>query len=200
MNHQSKPIIPGLLLIAAGLFIFFYQWQRWSLSWLSWPYYLILPGIFVIILSLFNERDTGEGFSIFGFILTTIGGILLFQFRTNLWETWAYMWALIPLSVGLGQILHALIFPNPKKFREGLETFRTSLILFIIFTAGFELLIFRRNYFIRPYGFAILIILAGLLIIFKNMDKKIYKPKSRIKHDEMLSDQDLPSEETKNEA
>ncbi|MCE5222611.1 hypothetical protein LLG10_00255 [bacterium] len=199
MNLNRKSIIPGLLLIATGLFIFFYQWQGWSLSWLSWPYYLILPGIFMIILSWFNEGDTGEGFSIFGFILTTIGGILCFQNQTNLWETWAYMWTLIPLSVGLGQILHALIFPNPNKTREGFRTFRTGLILFIIFAIGFEFLIFRRNYFIRSHGFAILIILTGLLIVFKSTGKKIDKPKSHVKHDEKLSNQDLSSEETENE-
>ena len=198
MNRQSKPIIPGLLLIAAGLFIFFYQWQRWSLSWLSWPYYLILPGIFVIILSLFNEGDTGEGLTIFGFILTTIGGILYFQLQTNLWETWAYMWALIPLSVGIGQILHALIFPNPNNSREGFQTFRTGLILFIIFAAGFEVLIFRRNNFFRSFGFAILIVLAGLLIIFKNTDKKLFKQNTRTKPDEKIPDQDMSSKEMKN--
>ena len=200
MNQHYKPIIPGLLLITAGLFIFFYQWQRWSLSWLSWPFYLILPGIFVIIFSLFNEGDTGEGFSVFGFILTTIGGILYFQNLTNLWETWAYMWALIPLSVGLGQILHALVFPNPNKSRGGFQTFRTGLILFIIFATGFEVLIFRRNNFFRSFGFAILIILAGLLIIFKNSDKKIIKPKTHTKPDERIPDRDMSSEEMKNEA
>jgi hypothetical protein len=101
--------------------------------------------------------------------------------------------------VGLGQILHALIFPNPNKSREGFQTFRTGLILFIIFAAGFELLIFRRNYFFTSFGFAILIILAGLLIIFKNADKKIFKSTSGTKPGEKLLDQDIPAEETENE-
>lgn len=197
MNHH-KPIIPGLLLIMAGLLIFAYQWLGWSFSWLSWPYFLMLPGVFVILLSFFNEGDTGEGLTIFGFILTTIGGILYFQYKTNLWETWAYMWALIPLSVGLAQILHSLVFPNPEKSREGFQTFRTGLILFVIFAAGFELLIFRRNPFFRSFGFAILIVLAGLLMIFKNVDTKQLPTKKVTKPNHEAPDQDTPADESKN--
>jgi len=176
MNYRNKTIIPGLLLIAAGLFIFAVQWLGWSFSWLSWPFYIILPGVFVIILSLLNERDTAEGLMIFGFILTTVGGILYFQWKTNYWETWAYLWALIPLSVGLAQMLYSLIYTNHDKLKEGVQTFQTDLILLIVFTAGFELLIFRRNHFLQPYGYAIVMIMVGLLIIFRKTRTQRHLP------------------------
>lgn len=194
MKRLNNTIIPGLLLIIVGLFIFVYQWLGWSFSWLSWPFFIILPGIFVIILSLLVEGNTGEGLTIFGFILTTIGGILYFQWKTNHWETWAYLWALIPLSVGLAQMLHSLVYTNHHKLREGLQTFQTGLILFICFTAGFELLLFRRNYFFQPFGFAILMILAGLLIIFRKTRTKrqlpnaIHQPKEGMNKEETISD------------
>lgn len=171
MNQNNRLLVPGILLILAGILIFVLQWQGWSLNWLIWPLYILLPGIFIVLSSLFIEGDTGEGLSIFGSILTALGCILLFQYKTDLWETWAYMWALIPLSVGVGQIIHALIYKNTVKSHEGLHTFRTGLILFVIFAAGFELLIFKRPSSFKSIGFAILFILAGLLIIFQSKKK-----------------------------
>jgi len=178
MNRRNTTIVPGILLIGIGILLFAFQLQGWSWRWFSWPFYLILPGILIILSSLFLEDDTGEGLTIFGFILTAVGGILYFQYRTHLWETWAYMWALIPLSVGLGQIVHSLVSRNIDKANEGFQTFRTGLILFIVFAVGFELLIFRRNHFLQTTGFAIAMILIGLLIIFRNVRIKRFPSKA----------------------
>lgn len=195
MNYRNKTIIPGLLLIAAGLFIFAAQWLGWSFNWLGWPFYIILPGVFVIIFSLFNEGETAEGLTILGFILITVGGILYFQWKTDHWETWAYLWALIPLSVGLAQMLYSLIYTNHDKLKEGVQTFQTGLILLIAFAAGFELLIFRRNHFLQPYGYAILLILVGLLIIFRKTRIQRHLPPKSHQSKEDSNKEETPSDD-----
>jgi len=82
------------------------------------------------------------------------------------------MWALIPTSVGLGQLLHASLFKNKSKSRESFEIIRTGLMLFVIFAGVFEFLIFHRNTFFKSFGLAVLCILVGLLILLQSMKKR----------------------------
>jgi hypothetical protein len=72
-------------------------------------------------------------------IVAGIGGILYYQNATNNWESWAYLWTLIPGFVGIGQILSGIIGGDfMANLREGLRLLVTSAILFTIFATIFN--------------------------------------------------------------
>lgn len=81
-------------------------------------------GLFVIGL-LTGEPDMAIPACIVG----GIGGILYFQAIGVLtWQSWAYMWTLIPGFVGLGLLIAGLLNWKRKQIGEGLESLLTSAV------------------------------------------------------------------------
>jgi hypothetical protein len=71
--------------------------------------------------------------------LQGIGGILYYQNATGNWQSWAYMWTLIPGFAGIGTILAGLLGDDLKQsLRQGLNTLVVSVILFAIFGTFFH--------------------------------------------------------------
>ena len=67
-------------------------------------------------------------------IVGGIGGILYLQNSGVLtWESWAYMWTLIPGFVGIGVFLAGLIKWDRKGIIDGLQTFLVGAVLFLVF-------------------------------------------------------------------
>jgi hypothetical protein len=84
----------------------------------------------VVIGVLTGEADMLVPASIVG----GIGGILFLQNSGVLtWESWAYVWTLIPGFVGLGILLAGLIKWKKKQIFEGLQTMLVSTVLFLVF-------------------------------------------------------------------
>ena len=69
----------------------------------GWPFFVIIPGVILMLSSLIPKPPGGVGFAIAGSIVTTVGLVLLYQEQTAHWESWAYAWALVgPGAAGLG--------------------------------------------------------------------------------------------------
>ena len=72
-------------------------------------------------------------------IVAGIGSILYYQNATGNWESWAYMWTLIPGFAGVGSILAGILGENFKSsVRHGLNSLIVSAILFAIFGTFFH--------------------------------------------------------------
>ena len=77
----------------------------------GWPYFVIIPGVALLVASLVRTPPHGVGLAIAGSIVTTVGAVLLYQQATGHWESWAYAWALVgPAAAGLGMVAYGLIF------------------------------------------------------------------------------------------
>ena len=119
--------IATLVVREAGVNLF-----GWIGAW-GWPFFIIVPGVVLLALALFPTPPRGVGFATAGAVVTTVGSILLYQWRTGHWESWAYAWALIPLFVGVALVLYGLLVRERGMVGNGLWM---AAIAALLFTAG----------------------------------------------------------------
>ena len=65
----------------------------------AWPMWVIFAGAILLVIGLLSGAPA---MAIPACIVAGIGGILYYQNATGNWDSWAYMWTLIPGFVGLG--------------------------------------------------------------------------------------------------
>jgi hypothetical protein len=163
----------GILLILVGILFFAGQWFNFNISDYGWPFFIIVPGAVLLVAGLITNSRKEEPMLILGSIATTIGLILLFQNATDLWASWAYAWALIPASVGVGQIAHGLLHGNGKTVQTGTRLLTIGLALFAIGAFFFEGIIgingfgFARSWLITLWP--LFLIGAGVLLLGQNL-------------------------------
>jgi hypothetical protein len=132
-------LVIGLILVVAGAIILVGRLTDITLGASSWPLWLIVPGVAMVIGSFAIPPRGGLGLAIPGAILTMVGVVLWFQAQTGLYATWAYAWALVaPTGVGLGMLLYGLVRRDGELVRDGLRTTLVGLGLFIGFGLFFE--------------------------------------------------------------
>lgn len=160
-NKRGSILIGSLLVLAGVLMLGQVIWpEAFKLAWgrITWPWIIIGVGAMFLIGSLL---ESAYGMAIPGTIITTIGGILLYQNQTGNWESWAYVWALIPSSVGLGMLIMGFLGKLPASARVGLWLLIGNLLLFLIFWSFFS----RETMTLVRYWPVALIALGGFLLI-----------------------------------
>lgn len=120
----SAPAVLGLLLILVGGAALVLRAADINLlptigRW-GWPFFIIVPGVVLLLAALLPAPPRGIGFATAGAIVTTVGGLLLYQNETGHWESWAYAWALIPTDVGIAMALYGLLARERGMVTSGL--------------------------------------------------------------------------------
>ncbi|HYK95078.1 MAG TPA: hypothetical protein VE011_04300 [Candidatus Dormibacteraeota bacterium] len=115
----------GVLLIAVGAIALVLReiagssvFEAMGSGW--WPFLVIVPGVVLLGASLVPAPPRGIGFAIAGAVVTTVGGLLLYQSQTAHWESWAYAWALLPLAAGLALVVYGRLAHAAGLVRSGL--------------------------------------------------------------------------------
>ncbi len=159
-------LIAGSILIVFGLLAllshFFSNFDFWSYVW---PIIIIaFGGLFFV--GMLAGGPSVSGLAVPGSILSILGLMMLFQNLTHHWESWAYSWTIILVSVGLGVFIMGAHTNNEYRRRAGLRVMKVGAILFIIFGGFFEMLFsaFRLNG-LSQYVFPALLILLGLYLV-----------------------------------
>jgi hypothetical protein len=169
MSDRNKPsIIIGTLLIAFGVLIFLGEIFK-STIFQFWPLFIIASGLMFFVAMFMAGKSTGY-LAIPGSIITTVGLILFYQALTNRWETWAYAWALIPLSVGIGMWIFGKFSELPDLCSGGRHVINVGLVLFVVFGIFFELLIgisgaTRNNELLWPLA----LVALGIYLLFSRL-------------------------------
>lgn len=136
-RNQRKGIVGGIILILLGLLFLANELFPQAFKFWDWPFIIIGLGLVFLLWAIL--AGTG-GLAVPGSILSGIGGILYYQNMTGDWESWAYIWALIPGFVGLGVIISGIIDGNIKEaFTSGLTLLVISGVLFFAFGSAFGL-------------------------------------------------------------
>jgi hypothetical protein len=105
----------------------------------GWPYFVIIPGVVLLIVSLFPTPPRGVGFAIAGSIVTVVGSVLLYQQTTGHWTSWAYTWALVgPGAAGLGMLVYGLIFGQRDLLAAGARLVAIAAVIFTVAYWYFE--------------------------------------------------------------
>lgn len=157
MKRQN--LVWGIILILLGGAFLVYQLFPDLLGGFRWPWILLALGVVFAIASLVGRVG---GLMIPGAILLGLGGIFLYQDTTGDWDSWAYIWALIPGFVGLGMLIGGLYDRELAGARPAaLIMMLVSLILFAVFGGflGLQPDILRF--------WPVLLILLGLFVLLK---------------------------------
>jgi hypothetical protein len=123
-----------------------------------WPLNMFLIGAGILIIGLVTGQP---GMAVPAAIVAGIGGIFYYQDFTHKYDSWSYMWALIPGFVGVGSILAGLLGDNTAhNLKRGLNMMVVSAVLFLVFASFFGGLQLLGN-----FGPAILLILLGMWVL-----------------------------------
>lgn len=108
MLAQRKPITAATILIGVGVLFLIINFFGIDFGRV-WPLiFLVIGAAFYIPIVLLPEaRAALAGLFIPGTILIGLGLIFFYNTLSGDWDSWAYMWTLIPAFVGIGLILAA---------------------------------------------------------------------------------------------
>jgi hypothetical protein len=163
MRKQGRTQLAlGIILILLGAWFIaqrtFPEVAAFAARFSDWPFTVIGVGVLLLLLGLILGAP---GLAVPAAIVSGIGGILYYQELTSNWESWSYMWTLIPGFVGVGVLLQGLLGEDTRRnLRHGLNLMVVSAVLFLVFAAflgGWNLL--------GNFGPAVLLILLGLWVL-----------------------------------
>ncbi len=167
MSKQNRTqLVLGLLLILLGVWFVAVQQvpvlKAWRDIQFEWPFYVVGAGAVILIVGLITGAPA---MAIPACIVAGIGGILYYQNRFSDWDSWSFLWTLIPGFVGIGTILTGLFGEDTRhNLGHGLNLVVISAVLFLVFAA-----IFQRLNILGPYGPAALLILLGIYVILRGI-------------------------------
>ncbi|MGD2148468.1 MAG: hypothetical protein PVH41_17370 [Anaerolineae bacterium] len=156
-RRRRANLAGGLVLILLGAGILVVQLLPGVQFWFSWPWLLIGVGVLLLVIG----SVTGvPALAVPACIVGGIGSILYYQATTGDWDSWAYVWALIPGFVGVGVLLSGLLGEEGSgAVRGGATLILISLVLFAVFGSFFGALGFLGQYW------PVLLILLGLVLL-----------------------------------
>ena len=167
MSRQNRTQLTlGILLVIVGVFYLVAQQMPGLPAFLhmqfTWPWYVVAAGALILVIGLLTGTPS---MAVPACIVVGIGGILYYQNQTNDWESWSFLWTLIPGFVALGILLTGLFGEDTRNnLRRGLNLLVVSAVLFLIFAA-----LFQRLNLLGPYGPAVLLILLGIYIFGRGL-------------------------------
>lgn len=166
-GRRIGSLVGGLLLVGFGLLALFTQWLPGLNFWGSfWPLIIVAFGALFFVVMLASGRQAAP-LAIPGSIFAGIGLLMLIQNLTGHWESWAYGWTVILMSVGVGIFLMGIWSTEERQKEAGKRVFSIGLVLFVIFGAFFEMLFNSMPAAQIVFPIA-LIVLGGWLILARS--------------------------------
>ena len=163
MNTRGRSQLAlGVILILLGAWFLMDKtlpaFHSFFSQYTEFPFNMLLIGAGIFIVGLVLGQPS---MSVPAAIVAGIGGIFYYQELTNNYDSWSYMWALIPGFVGVGVVLAGLLGDNTAhNLKRGLNSMVISAVLFLVFASIFGGLELLGN-----FGPAILLILLGLWVL-----------------------------------
>lgn len=165
-KNKRTSIVGGAILILVGAVLFIGQVMPdlipdfWRVF--SWPWIIIGIGLLLFILG----AALGEpGMAVPATIVGGIGGILAYQWYTGDWQSWSYIWALIPGFVGLGIVLMSLL-GGDASLKDGGTLMFISFIMLAVFGSFFGAVGLAGQYW------PVLLILLGVVLMVRTFINK----------------------------
>ena len=144
-NPQNERL--GLLLVGAGALFLLARFSVFDFGDVAWPLFVLVPGVLLLALAL--RGGERAALAVPGAVVSAVGLILFWQNATDRFETWAYLWALIPAAAAGGAWLSAHLRHDggdtgagaARKARARRDATR-ALGLLAVFAIFFEVFIF----------------------------------------------------------
>ena len=164
----------AIILIGLGVLFLLGQFFNFSLLGLLWPLFIVLPGVAFLYAAFTGDRDKA-GLIIPGAMVTGTGAILFYQNLTGHWESWAYVWALYPVFLGLALVFIGRRTSNEGTIRTGDGFVKWGLIAFVALWALFELFIFGGNKWMVTTLLPLVLIAAGAFMLLRSRSQEKFK-------------------------
>lgn len=162
-RHNSGALVGGSLLILFGLLALLTQLFSGFNFWGTfWPFLIMGIGAMFFV-GMFAGGKSVAGLAIPGSIIIVAGLMMFIQNLTNHWESWAYGWTVILMSVGLGIFIMGLYAGNESQRQSGLRVIKVGLVMFILFGAFFEMIF--NSFGLSNILFPVALILLGLYLL-----------------------------------
>ena len=162
MDYRRRlSLAAGLVLILLGAWFLAVQCVPGMQAWFSWPLIIVGVGALLLMIGLLTGVPA---MAVPACIVGGIGGLLYWQSATGHWESWAYVWTLIPGFVWVGIVLSGLLGGETRRAaRGGGWLILISLVLFMIFGSFFGAL--------GPVGpyWPVLLIVLGLWVLVRSL-------------------------------
>ncbi|MCW5718377.1 MAG: hypothetical protein KIS68_11155 [Bauldia sp.] len=168
-GRMNTPLVFGIVILAVGAWMLIARFFGWRLGPDWWPLIFLVPGLAFLGLAFSGPR-ANPGLAVAGAIVSTLGGIFLFQTATNNWESWTYIWALFPFAAGVALIAAGNRNGDEAMARSGTDTARWAGITFLVLLVFFELLIFRG---LLGVLLPIVLIAIGGYIVWQQMQRNV---------------------------
>jgi len=166
-GRMNTPLVFGIIILAVGAWMLLARLFGWRLGPDWWPLIFLIPGLAFLALAFSGPR-ANPGLAVAGAIVSTLGGIFLFQTATNNWESWTYIWALFPFAAGVALLAAGTRNGDEAMARSGTDTARWAGIVFLVLLLFFEVLIFGGL-----FGVLLPIVLIGIggYIVWQQMQR-----------------------------
>ncbi len=163
---MRRETVIGVILIALG--VLFLLGRAFTGAGFAWPLFVLVPGLALLAWAFVGGREA-TALAVPGSIVTTVGLVLFIQNVTNTFETWAYAWALVLASVGVGTWLHGTLSDHAERQREGIRTATVGLALFAGFGIFFQFIIFGDllGSWVGQWLFPLVLIAAGAYLLYR---------------------------------
>jgi len=149
--------IPGIpVLVTGGILMLASITHNWSVWALAWPLEVIAVGLGFALAGIFMRVPA---LAIPAMIVFVNGAVLAFCNLTGLWQSWALLWPVEPLSVGLGLLILAL-------FNRSRGTSIAAVVLCALAGAGFFMMSFMSvfNFSILRFAVPGMLVLTGAIL------------------------------------
>jgi len=162
MKQNRSNLALGIILLVVGGWLLVTRQvpavQEWLDANSTGAVYTIAAGLLILLIGLITNAP---GMAVPASIVAGIGGILYYQEANSAYQTWSYMWTLIPGFVGVGSILAGILGENSRRnFKSGLRLLFISGVMFVIFGSflgGLPIL--------GEFGLPIILIALGLYVL-----------------------------------
>ncbi len=163
--------IPGVpILTTGGILLFaslFGEWGAWA--WL-WPLEVLAVALGFLFAAIYMRNIW---LLIPAIIVGANGGVLQFCVSTNMWEAWAVLWTVEPLSLGLAFLIISLVKRSVGLFIAGIILCGLAGIGLIGMTAIMPMM---PIYWLLNMVGPIVFILIGLLMLIWGMVRRSPSP------------------------
>lgn len=163
LNNRNQRL--GTALVLGGLLLLLFRFFSWTFAW---PLVILGPGLALLLAAALGGRAVSALF-VPGSVVTTLGSIFLVQNATGYFESWAYVWALIPASVGVGLLLFGRRTENTELVAQGRRLAGIFASVFVIAAVFFEAFIFGDLFgtWLFRTALPLLLIAAGVFLLLR---------------------------------